>query len=562
MDAGYALGNYRFYDTMNETWKIATYLSNVVGRLLSYLPFGNTWIGMNVYTSLLIGITAAATYLFMVNHQPKDDKKEYLLFISELMALSLCWAPSTILYHYLGYILMTVATLVLYTAIIKNNARYYIAAGVILGLCVAVRMPNITYMAFILPLWYYCFINRGSDEKWFGGLVRRTLYCIGGYLIGLVVPIGYVEIRYGLNAYPDMISSLFGMTDTATDYKPTSMITAMFGDYISYSIWLLVFILYIIIGVIFFEIIGKILKRQIVLFKILYCLGFLVVLRFCYGRGMFGLDFTNNFSMYKWLVVYLLSVILLCVVSIFSNSNRINNTLKLWAVFLLVTIFITPLGSNNGLYPIINNLFVVAPISVILALEFYKQFVEKIKYESQFVIKNITTYVMICLFVVSLLYGINYVFHDYLTFGDKRVSVSLKSDSTANGLLTTSAKAEMLTGLDEFLYENNLTGKELITYGNIPALSYIFNMKPAIYTTWGDLDSNPISKIESDLNGFNDEDIDELPLIILGTEAINDLTDESKLEYKKFLLIENFMADNNYTKVYENSSYCVYLVCE
>jgi hypothetical protein len=120
----------------------------------------------------------------------------------------------------------------------------------------------------------------------------------------------------------------------------------------------------------------------------------------------------------------------------------------------------------------------------------------------------------------------------------------------------------MLTGLDEFLYENNLTGKELITYGDIPALSYIFNMKPAIYTTWGDLDSNPISKIESDLNGFNDEDIDELPLSILGTEAINDLTDESKLEYKKFLLIENFMADNNYTKVYENSLYCVYLVCE
>jgi hypothetical protein len=255
-----------------------------------------------------------------------------------------------------------------------------------------------------------------------------------------------------------------------------------------------------------------------------------------------------------------------------SIASKINNTLKLWAVFLLVTIFITPLGSNNGLYPIINNLFVVAPISVILALEVYKQFAEKIKDESQncgtqFVVKHITTYVMICIFVVSLLYGINYVFHDYITIGsvngdDKRVSVSLKSDSTANGLLTTSDKAEALEGLDEFLYENNLTEKELITYGNIPALSYIFNMKPAIYTTWGDLDSNPIGEIESDLNSLDGEDIDELPLIILGIDAINDLSDESKLEYKKFILIENFMADNNYTKVYENSSYCVYLACE
>jgi hypothetical protein len=87
MDAGYALGNYRFYDTMNETWKFATYLSNVVGMILMHLPFGDTWIGMNVYTGLLIGFTAAFVYLFIVNIQPEDNKKELLLFIAELGAL-------------------------------------------------------------------------------------------------------------------------------------------------------------------------------------------------------------------------------------------------------------------------------------------------------------------------------------------------------------------------------------------------------------------------------------------------------------------------------------------
>ena len=69
MDAGYALGNYRFFDTMNETWKLATYLSNVLGVLLGKLPFGNTWVGMNVYTSLLIGITASTTYGFLVKQK-------------------------------------------------------------------------------------------------------------------------------------------------------------------------------------------------------------------------------------------------------------------------------------------------------------------------------------------------------------------------------------------------------------------------------------------------------------------------------------------------------------
>ena len=28
MDAGYALGNYRFFDVLNPMWKLATYLAN------------------------------------------------------------------------------------------------------------------------------------------------------------------------------------------------------------------------------------------------------------------------------------------------------------------------------------------------------------------------------------------------------------------------------------------------------------------------------------------------------------------------------------------------------
>ena len=35
MDAGYALGNYRFFDVMNPMWKLATYFANIVGVLLA-----------------------------------------------------------------------------------------------------------------------------------------------------------------------------------------------------------------------------------------------------------------------------------------------------------------------------------------------------------------------------------------------------------------------------------------------------------------------------------------------------------------------------------------------
>ena len=76
--------------------------------------------------------------------------------------------------------------------------------------------------------------------------------------------------------------------------------------------------------------------------------------------------------MYKWAVVYLLIVNALCIWCLM--CRQIGEKLKLWAVFLLVIIWITPLGSNNGLYPIINNLFLTAPVSALMLTAVFRQF--------------------------------------------------------------------------------------------------------------------------------------------------------------------------------------------
>ncbi|MDE6365945.1 MAG: hypothetical protein K2L86_17130, partial [Lachnospiraceae bacterium] len=413
MDAGYALGNYHFLDTVNEMWTLATYLANMTGVWLSKLPFGGCWIGMNVYCGLLIGAVAAGVYYALWRRYGQRRRKyAALLFGAEFTALSLCWAPPVILYHYLGYLLMTAAAIVLYAAIIRNKRSYFIIAGVILGCCVAVRMPNITYMALILPVWCDCFWSRKRTEAldqytWFERLVRRTMYCISGYLIGLMVPLGVICARYGLAAYPRMVSSLFGMTDHAADYKPMSMITAMFRDYMQYSVWLLLFVFYMVCGLI-----AKKLERNHTLSKkiafvleIFYSFGFLVVLRFCYGRGMFDFNYTDNFSMYKWVTVYLLIAVGLCAWCL--TDKKSSREYRLWAVFLLVIILITPLGSNNGLYPIINNLFLVFPVSMLMTAEAFKK-----SSPNASAFRLVLGMVLACVMIQSVLFGVNFVFHD------------------------------------------------------------------------------------------------------------------------------------------------------
>lgn len=559
MDAGYALGNYRFFDGMGQMWKLATYLANVLGRALSYLPFGGTWGGMNAYTGLLAGGTAAAVYVFMTKRYGRQKRGYRLLFFAaELAALSLCWAPAVILYQYLGYLMMTGASLVLFDAVTQDCRGKYVIAGILLGLCVAVRMPNITYMAFILPVWYFFFLNRGKYEGSFKKALQRTLLCIAGYLAGLLIPLGVIALRYGIRAYPQMIADLFGMTETATDYKPSAMLWAMFGDYMRYSLWLFLFLAYMAAGMLLFAVRIRVAKRGrtaagTCLFRAVYLAGFLVLLRFCYGRGMFDFDYTAYFSMYKWVTVYLLTVIALCIWMLLYKNG--DDTLKLWSVFVLVTIFITPLGSNNGLYPLINNLFLTAPVSVLLLAEAFRALnrsaVRLRNTDFAFAGKAVLCFIVICTAIQSFLFGIGFVFHDA---GSKQASLRLQNGRAAEGMRTTDEKAAQLEALDRFLTESGLTSNGVILYGDIPALAYIFDLEPAVFTTWPDLESNALAWLEADLEAIDGD----WPIVILGAEAVDRLTEQSGAKYKKLCAIRSFMQKNGYAEVYTSDAYRLY----
>ncbi len=559
MDAGYALGNYRFFDGLNPMWKLATYLANVTGVALSHLPFGDTWAGMNVYCGLLIGAVAAAVFLYVCRFYAQTVRAgTALFFLAEFTALSLCWAPNVILYHYLGYLFMTIGVMVLYRAIVEDNKKGYITAGEILGLCIAVRMPNVTYMALIVPLWYFSFVQKEPFRK----LCNRTLYCVGGYAVGMAAPLGYIFVKYGISVYFGMITSLFAVTETATDYKPTSMIGAMFGDYIRYSAWLGIFVAYGILGVIAFQITDVIFGKSRIANKItfvikgLYVLGMLVLLRFCYGRGMFGFDYTTDFfSIYKWVTVYLLIVMIVCVWAMV--SSKVAKECKLWAVFLLVMIWITPLGSNNALHPIINNLFLVAPVSVYLLVQCIRTLKADTKFmaDRRFGIVSVCVLVLVCTVIQSVLFGHRFVFHDANAAVEKETLSDLKCSKAASGLRTTAKKKQAIEGLDSFLYESGLNKKQLILYGDIPAITYVFDMEPAVFTTWADLDSNRLHLLEADLEELYQNG--ETPVVILGTQAL-EIRKQKGIVDRKCDAILAFAEKSGYEKVYANEMFAVY----
>lgn len=616
-DTTYSLGNFQYFGSMEGTWMVATFLANAVGSLLMHLPFGNTLIGMYFYTALFQSATALVAYIALRRKIPAR-----LVFLGEFMALGLCWCPSTILYNYLTYLLMTAGVLLLYCGVLESgctgrkgtplgqvegdrtrqmqpgNRRkqicLYVAAGVCLGANVAVRMPNMVQMAFIVVVWYGAVLNsrkqavsaKEMSEKeaallngalsalrqpWKRAL-NDTLWCVLGYIIGFGIPFIAICIKYGVKAYPSMVQTLFAMTEKATDYKPTSMVTGMFGDYFIGLYWLLFAGVCIVAEWLLLKVQQKLFSENCiiaVLCRSVYVMVLVVLLRFYWGQGMFSFRYYEYGSMYYPTVLLLIVVIAAAVCCLLRKTVCAEQ--KILAMIVLVQIFVTPLGSNNDLYPIINNLFLVIPFLLWVAcgwsLTDNKQTAWDFAWKTPFVI--------LCLFVLiqSIGFHWNFVFQDGVE-GESR-TMCVTSPGKAAKVYTGQDNGELLQELAEYAETEELTGREVISYGELPGLGYLLDMPSALSTFWPDLDSYRMVEYERDMAQIEAEmgetGGENAPVIILASpvaaylsedaDAVNWFgADREALDAdEKLQILHTFMKRYEYREQFCNARYAVYV---
>ena len=91
-DSTYSLSNFLYFERMEGMWVVSTYLSNVCGWLLTQLPFGDTLLGMNIYTTFLVSGTVLLVYYSLKKWIPA-----WIVFVGEVVAIGFCWIPTGIL---------------------------------------------------------------------------------------------------------------------------------------------------------------------------------------------------------------------------------------------------------------------------------------------------------------------------------------------------------------------------------------------------------------------------------------------------------------------------------
>jgi hypothetical protein len=568
-DTGYNYSNFQFMNMehMDDMWLFATYLANGAGHLLRVLPGGHTLIGMNIYTSLVTASISLTGYYFCVK---KLKFSPFIAFIGEVIALSLCWSPSAVLYNYITYGLFLWGSIELYQGLYQNKRLKLFFAGALLGINMGVRFSNLPQIGLIAVLWLYGFINREKIIV----IIEKTLIFIAGFLTAFGLFVLYISLRYSLTDYIAGICRLFAMTEEAADYSAPSMLLGMVWYYYENTYWskrliavCLVFCL--VIGITMFY------RKSLRLIKAGAVVAALYAVWWLYDWRFFSLDYATYQSVLWPCVLFLTMVLCMAMVRICQSFVPIEE--KYLSAMMILTVLLSSLGSNNAIYSSMNNMFLVAPYGLWLLNKFWKWKQEGDKKwfwqgasEALWPMKLLCMLSAGLLLVQSLGFGADFVFAE--ASGVRHPVTPVNNNPVLTGIYANSERAAAISELSAFIYGHNLNGKECLLYGQIPALSFYMDMPPAI-NSWSDLDSYGYDVMQKDMRDLEREigEGKEKPAILLGKSAwerlgsstgndviyeeVSDLTQEEK----KWRLIQDFMIKYEYRVAFRNDAFAVWV---
>ncbi len=536
-DVGYNLGNYKYISGLDGMWYYSTLLANLLGAAITHLPFGQTMLGVSVYCATIKAIFALCAYVFFVR---SGKILREAAFLGMFTSLSLCWAPQVCLYHYLSYYAFFVIAAIIFIALTgKKKENLLILAGVLVALSILIRFPNICYMALIVPVWWHSFLVK---DKFFD-VLRKTVKCIIGVLVTLIIVVYTFLCTGRMGEYIKGIKELFSMTDESERYGIRFTIVNLINSYTCIWYWLipiaLASVLLMVLGLLKFK--GILGSR--VLYNAFAVLGMAVIYLWYKKTLLFDYDFTSYSSMYLFGVVILTIMLILFVIT--ALCSRFSDRLRLLSALAIVIQMITPFGTNNSLYVVLNSLFFLMPVAFMIIAELARF--------------KPTRYLHTGLVVLFLFFSVQMAFfYKGFTFREKQhepQDTYVEGNAVLKGMRTTASNAALLMDLTDLWNENGLTEYpyEVLTFGEMPGIAYYMSTKPALSSTWPTLDSYSVEKFTLKMKELG-------PMMSEKGMRYVIVTDDSiEREGAKQEILKNFINENGYITIYDDRGIKVWL---
>ena len=559
-DTGYNYSNFEYMGpgSMDSMWLFSTYLSTALGHLFTLLPFGKTLIGMNVYTALLPAGTAIISFLFCTRRLEMDP---VLTFVGEMVSLSLCWCPTSLIYNFLTYLFMHLALIFMYIGMSEDKPPFMAASGALIGLNVFVRFSNLPEIVFVIAIWAYgvvCVLRKKKEIKpavpaELKKAAVRTLIFFAGYIAAIALVLGFIGIRYGIDEYISGIKRLFDIPKLSYHYSSKEMLASVIFGYLRNTKWVLALMAFAGVSGLFAFLAGKAgakgKKAPAGILWVLCLLTAVLSIAFLFLTGFFSVRATDGASLEIPGTVLTYLMMLFAAYVIFSGFKEFSEADKLLAGLVILLILVTPIGSNNGIVLTFNNLFIAMPWFICTCL---KAFGKPVLAAAGSVI---AAFCAVC-FVRFAIFGANYVFVD----AQPAVNTdhTIDAPATLKGVRMSEERAAAVSGLYEYVSDKNLYGNsEIITYGFIPSLSFYLQMPPA-FNSWPDLESYSEDVMRKDVGEYiqiaNDGN-GELPLIVVSSGYSDYMAQAEMTGNGKLDAIKELLWAGGYSSEYKNDMF-------
>lgn len=554
-DAGYNCGNFvnPGPDHMSSVWFFSTYLSTVFGHFLSLLPGGSTFLGLNIYTGLVVSAGVIMSYFF---YTKKTGLPKWITVSALLLMMSLCYSPTSILYGHLSNVLFSAAVICLYLGLNDNREYMLAVAGFILGINLFVRFSNLVQTGMIAAVWYYLFLKREEYGK--GTLIKclkSTLICMGGYFLAVVPVLAVIGFGFGAGSYFSGVAGLFSMDQDAGYYTFSYMLKDMVISYLRGAHRLLYIAAFVLAGYIAGRIMDRSEKAEknekagrvtgILTASVITLL--LLILLVC--RGLIKFDFYHYAVAYNTAAMLLDMVIGISVFTII--TGKCSDEKKLLSSMILLQVLLTSIGSNTGISVTMNCMYLSAPY-LFLMLSEINGTIRKRKGLRVTIPLAVFNLIFLVFLLQSIMFGLSYVYEEGNNTGRRDSYVT--GNHVLWGIRMSGERAELLQDMTDCINEEGLSGHDSIVYGFVPAIAYYLDM-PSVISSWPDLASYRYDDMKADMKRIRDEaeaGEREYPVVIIGNLLETSGIAENP---KKTDLLYGFMEEQGYVMIHSNETF-------
>ncbi len=547
-DTGFWLTYYKnFWNDPASMIKIfPTWLSVVIASSINSMFNEIGLFGFKAMHIMLIYLSLILVYKML---KPYTSKTLLLLSLSVTIVFVNIDLGTIINHNNLTAFFYLLAIYFLYFGLIDNNRKYFLFSGVILGLNIFIRFPNLLGIGFLLPILYYDFITHKPLKESF----KKSLLLVSGYLVSILFTLTVMKAIGQLELYGQ---GLHGLMHTAKESSNTHNLFFMLNNFLKDQLSAFGYGTVFALGIIFIGWISNLWnhsqKLSWLLAFILSCITVFIIMLVSHILSQ---------PTYYFIHKGIIGLFYIILIFITLKNARTSPAFSLLALIAFLLIEILPLGSDTHLRKYVRGMYFGLPIILVWLynLSSLQLGLFSLGKNRVFFLKK---YISVTLVLFSIIVSTFY----FAAYGDNRAKFSMTATVDHPLLkynLTTQTRADTLTELLNVLPKYTIHYNYMLTFGRIPLVQYLSSTKPYIDNP-NPLYETPLTLEKKLLKAQKEKD---LPLVITAktqTNAKSWPTEREKIpltnkRYKQQnTIIKNFLKKHNYVKVWENDDFIIF----